>query len=384
MTRTPPFRIVDCTLREGEQFAQAAFDTDQRLRIARELDAFGADVIELTSPAASPRALRDAKRIAELGLAAEVAVHVRCHPDDARAALESGADAIHVVLGTSPALRHHSHGRDVDEILAAARDVLPGLREAGRVVRFSCEDAFRTPLRELLRIVQAVEALGVDRIGLADTVGAATPRQVDERVGIVRQAIDCDLEFHGHNDGGCAIANLWAAYRAGATHLDVTVLGIGERNGICSLGGLVARALQSQPELVDGYDLTRLPVLDALVADAVGIEIPFNACLTSPTAFAHKAGLHTNAVLRAPETYESIDPAVVGRSRDVLVAHALVGRHAIAARARSLGLCLEGASLRAATLAVKALADAGPPSDPQIERVLREHADLHPNLENPV
>ena len=368
-------RIVDCTLREGEQFAHAAFDTDIRLRIARALDAFGVDVVELTSPAASERAAQDAASIAGLGLRAQTAVHIRCHAADAEAALACGVDAVHVAYGTSPHLRRHSHGRGIEEILAAAREVLPPLVEAGRTVRFSCEDAFRTPPRDVVRVAQAVEELGIHRIGLADTVGAASPSEVTERVALLRRVVDCDLEFHGHNDGGCAVANLWAAYRAGASHLDVTVLGIGERNGICPLGGLVARASIEEPGALERFEIDRLAALDELVATALDMPIPFNACITSPTAFVHKAGLHTNAVLRDPSTYESIDPRRFGRERSLLVAHPLVGRNLVRDRARELGLRLEGSPLARATTELKAMSERATPDPSAVEELLRRHAN---------
>jgi len=380
MPLTPTFRVVDCTLREGEQFARAAFKSEERVAIARALDEFGVDVIELTSPVASPRAAADLERVARLDLRAQIAAHVRCRRDDAERALACGVGALHLVLGTSPKLREHSHGRDLEGIAGTLRDVLPALRGRGVTLRFSCEDAFRTPLRDLLRIVQAVEDLGVDRIGLADTVGVATPDEVHERVSLVRRAVDCDIEFHGHNDGGCAIANVWAAYRAGATHLDVTVLGIGERNGIAPLAGLVARAAQSEPTSLERFALAGLTALDELVARAIGIEVPFNACITSPTAFAHKAGLHTKAVLSEPSTYESLDPLAFGRRRDVLVEHCLVGRHAVRRRAQDIGLELEGHALECATRELKALADDGSPEAAAVEALLRRHAAASPAL----
>lgn len=374
MPTVTPFQIVDCTLREGEQFALTRFTSEQRVEIARALDAFGVDVIELTSPRASPRAAADLATVAGLGLAAQVATHVRCRIDDAEAALASGVDAVHLLYGTSLRLREHSHGADLSAILASARQVIPLLLDAGVTVRFSCEDAFRTPLPDLLRVAQAVEDLGVHRIGLADTVGVATPDEVAQRVHVLRQAVDCDLEFHGHNDGGCAVANLWAAYRAGASHLDVTVLGIGERNGIAPLSGLVARAMQSAPALLAPYRLALLPTLDSLVAAAVGVDVPFNSCITGATAFTHKAGLHTKAVLAEPSCYESLDPQAFGLRRDVLIAHTLVGRHALARHAASLGIALDDAALTRATAALKALADVAAPDASAVDALLRLHA----------
>jgi homocitrate synthase len=371
--------IVDCTLREGEQFAHAAFSSEQRVEIARRLAAFGVETVELTSPRASPRAARDFAAIAALGLPVRIAAHVRCERGDVDAALAAGAKALHLFFGTSRALQTHSHGRSVDELVALAREVVPAARAGAKVVRVSCEDAFRTPVREVLKVAQALEDLGVDRVGLADTVGAATPDEVASVVSIVRRAVDCDIEFHGHNDGGCAIANVWAAHRAGATHLDTTVLGIGERNGIASLSGLVARAAQSQPELLAGFALEHLVDLDRYVARSIGIDVPFNACITSPTAFAHKAGLHGKAVLADPSTYESLDPRAFGIEREVLAAHALVGRHVLAHRARALGLALDADALANAANELKTRADDTQLSNDDVADVLRRHAASTPH-----
>ena len=175
---------------------------------------------------------------------------------------------------------------------------------------------------------------------------------------------------------GAGAAGAWAAWRAGATHLDTTVLGIGERNGIASLGGLVARACQSAPETVERFALERLAGLDALVAGAVGVDVPFNACITGPTAFAHKAGLHAKAVLADPTSYESLDPARFGLEREVLLGHTLVGRHGVAARARDLGLELSGSVLTDATRRLKSLADGGTLTPDCVDAVLRSHATV--------
>ena len=153
-------------------------------------------------------------------------------------------DGVDVVIGTSSQLRQFSHGKSIDEIIDLAAEVLTWIRAQAPDIelRFSTEDSFRSEEAELLRVYLAVDQLGVvNRLGIADTVGIATPTQVARLVGTLRRLTHCDIEFHGHNDSGCAIANAFAALEAGATHIDTTVLGIGERNGITPLGGFVAR-----------------------------------------------------------------------------------------------------------------------------------------------
>lgn len=369
------FALVDCTLREGEQFATAHFTSSQRLAIAEALDAFGIEYIELTSPAASPQSAHDLEQIARRGLRARILTHTRCHLDDARRAVECGAQGVNLLFATSATLRAAGHGRGLDEILAQAAEVIAYLRGQGVEVRFSCEDSFRSELPDLLRIYSAVEGMGARRVGLADTVGIATPRQVYAIVGAVRAAVGCEIEFHGHNDSGCAVANAFCAYEAGATHLDVTVLGIGERNGIASLAGMVARFASIAPVLVERYDLAMLPEIDRLVAGMVGVSIPFDAPISSPTAWHHKAGLHTHAVLNDPRSYEAIDPAMFGRARTVAVGHRLVGWHAVAERARELGIYMGQAQARRAAARLKSLADDGPLDNEDVDAVLYEYAE---------
>src|SRR5256884_1410793 len=226
------FKIIESTLREGEQFAPAHFTPAQKVAIAQMLDQFGVDYLELTSPCASPQSEADLRTVAALPLQAKVLTHVRCHLDDARVAVGTGADAIDVLFGPSSAMRAFSNGKTVDEIIDGGTDVVRYIQSQGLEVRFSSEDSFRSEPRDLLRVYQAIDRLHPQRVGLADTVGIATPNQVFELVSMVRKAVDCDIEFHAHNDTGCAIANAFAALEAGATHIDTTVLGIGGRTGL--------------------------------------------------------------------------------------------------------------------------------------------------------
>ncbi len=367
--------LLDTTLREGEQFATARFTSAQRLALAEALDAFGVEYLELTSPAASPQSARDLQTIASRGLRARVLTHVRCHLDDARMAVECGAQGVNMLYATSEQLRHVSHGRSLAQIVEEAALVIAYLKDHAVEIRFSCEDTFRTDLEELIRIYRAVADLGVHRVGLADTVGIATPRQVYEVVSQVRAAVDCDIEFHGHNDAGCAVANAFCALEAGATHIDVTVLGIGERNGIASLSGMVARLASLDPQLVAHYDVAMLPELDAIVAGMVGVPIPFDAPISSPYAFHHKAGLHTKAVLADPRSYEVLDPRLFGRDRTVAVAHRLVGWHAVAERGRELGIYLSEPAARQAAARIKALGDEHELDSTTVDEILYEYAE---------
>ncbi|KAI4135573.1 MAG: hypothetical protein LQ341_005857 [Variospora aurantia] len=269
------FQIIESTLREGEQFANAFFDTETKVKIARALDEFGVEYIELTSPASSEQSRRDCETIAKLGLKAKILTHVRCNLDDARLAVETGVDGVDVV---------------------------------------------------------AVDKIGVTRVGIADTVGVATPREVYDLVRTLRGVVRCDIECHFHNDTGCAIANAYCALEAGATHVDT------------------ARMLTQDREYVKSkYDLTKLKAVEDLVADAVEVNVPFNNPVTGFCAFTHKAGIHA--------TYEIINPADFGMQRYVHFASRLTGWNAIKSRCDQLGLNMTDAQIKQCTAKIKAMAD---------------------------
>jgi homocitrate synthase len=244
---------------------------------------------------------------------------------------------------------------------------------AGLEVRFSAEDAFRSEVQDLIRVYQAAERMGVHRVGIADTVGIAGPRQVYALVREVRRAVRCDIGFHGHNDTGCAIGNAFEALAAGATHVDVSVLGIGERVGITSLGGLVARMFSVDPQSVaQRYRLGQLRELERVVARVTGIEVPFNNYVTGETAYSHKAGMHLKSMMSNPGSYEIIPPEAFGLTRRLILGSRLTGRHAIAYRAREMGITFGESELKAITRRIKELADKGELSEAQIDEVLRE------------
>jgi homocitrate synthase len=372
------FAIIESTLREGEQFAGAFFTPEQKVQIATALDEFGVEMLELSSPLASAQSDADVRMIVGLKLKATILTHIRCNREDALRALDTGVGGLDVVIGTSPALRKHSHGKTIDEIIDMARDVLCFIRQQAPhiILRFSTEDSFRSDEADLLRVYLAVAQLGVvNRLGVADTVGIATPSQVTQLVAQLRRLTRLDVEFHGHNDSGCAIANAYAALEAGATHIDTTVLGIGERNGITPLGGLIARLyMLNRPQITAKYRLDRLYAIDHMVAEMVGVSVPFNNYITGATAFTHKAGIHTKAVLAAPETYESIDPADFGLKRDVQIGHRLTGWNAVRSRAQELGLSLTDAQIKQATQRIKALADQRPLGTDDVDDLLRAWA----------
>lgn len=376
-SRISNFNIIESTLREGEQFANAFFDTKTKIEIAKLLDDFGVEYIELTSPAASEQSRLDCIAISKLGLKAKILTHTRCHMDDARLAVETGVDGIDVVIGTSSLLRKFSHGKDIEAIIKQATEVIQYIQSKGLQVRFSSEDSFRSDIVDLLQIYRAVDRLGVDRVGIADTVGCADSRQVYNLVSTLRSVVTCDIECHFHNDTGCAIANAYAALEAGATHIDTSVLGIGERNGITPLGGLVARMYVADKEgVMAKYKLDKLRELENYVADAVQIQVPFNNYITGYCAFTHKAGIHAKAILNNPSTYEILKPDDFGMTRYVSIGHRLTGWNAVKNRSDQLNLNLTDEIIKRVTSNIKELADIRPLTIEEVDVLLRNERKL--------
>ncbi|KAL8691521.1 MAG: hypothetical protein Q9218_003264 [Villophora microphyllina] len=278
------------------------------------LDDFGVDYIELTSPAASEQSRRDIEAICKLGLKAKILTHVRCHMGDAKLAVETGVDGLDLVIGTSELLREHSHGKNMSQILESAIEVINYVKSKGLEVRFSSEDSFRSDLVDLLTLYKGVDALGVNRVGIADTVGCATPRQVYDLIRTLRGVVGCDIETHFHNDTGCAIANAFVALEAGATRAshDLHIYRIDTKDdqmlilrflGLASetelqkpLGGLMARMIVSDHDYVTGkYKLHKLKEVGAtmdgelakiedFVAANVQVNVPFNNPVTGVCA----------------------------------------------------------------------------------------------------
>ncbi|AJV08153.1 AQG_2a_G0007810.mRNA.1.CDS.1 [Saccharomyces cerevisiae] len=380
------FQLIDSTLREGEQFANAFFDTEKKIEIARALDDFGVDYIELTSPVASEQSRKDCEAICKLGLKAKILTHIRCHMDDARVAVETGVDGVDVVIGTSKFLRQYSHGKDMNYIAKSAVEVIEFVKSKGIEIRFSSEDSFRSDLVDLLNIYKTVDKIGVNRVGIADTVGCANPRQVYELIRTLKSVVSCDIECHFHNDTGCAIANAYTALEGGARLIDVSVLGIGERNGITPLGGLMARMIVAAPDYVRSkYKLHKIRDIENLVADAVEVNIPFNNPITGFCAFTHKAGIHAKAILANPSTYEILDPHDFGMKRYIHFANRLTGWNAIKSRVDQLNLNLTDDQIKEVTAKIKKLGDVRPLNIDDVDSIIKDfHAELSTPFLKPV
>jgi homocitrate synthase len=364
------FNFIDSTLREGEQFRGTHFSIDDKREIATLLDQFGVEYMELSTPVASPQSADAIRALADTRRRYKLLTHIRADMDDAKLAVDCGIDGADVYIGTSNYMREYSHGKSLEQVIEIGQEVIAFLSAQKIETRFSTEDTFRSNFADVMTVYRAMDLAGVDRVGVADTVGIADPMQTYNLISNLRDVVNCDIEFHGHNDSSCAVANAFCALQAGATHIDTTVLGIGERNGITAMGALVGRLYTCDKALVAKYDLCLLPEIEGVVAEKLGIDIPYNTPITGEVAFHHKAGVHTNAVLKNPMTYEAINPEDFGMSRVIDVAHRLVGRNAIREYAARSGLDLPEDILNLATAQVKLMADEGPITLEDVDSIL--------------
>jgi 2-isopropylmalate synthase len=352
-------RIFDTTLRDGEQTAGVCFSARDKLEIAERLAALGVDVIEAGFPVNSPEESAAVAEVAANVRGATICALARAVPKDVAAAGEAlrfaPARRIHVFVNASDMQLAHQLQKTRAQVVAMAAAMVRSAREFTDDVEFSPMDATRADPEFVAELVRAVLAAGAGAVNLPDTVGFATPDQVEAMFrGLVARVPETEaavLSFHGQDDLGLATANSLAAIAAGARQVEVTVNAIGERAGNTSLEE-VALALRVHGErlgVATGLDTTGIFSLSQLVAERSGIAVPPNKAVVGRNAFRHASGIHQDGVLKQRETYEVIDPAWIGHpTGSEIVLGKLSGRAGFAARVAGLGLALGEAELERA------------------------------------
>ena len=325
----PSVVISDTTLRDGEQMPGVAFTVAEKLELARRLDAAGVPLIEAGYPIVSAAEAAAIREIVGLGLDAVVQVIARPVGTDIDAAVKTGAQSVALFIGTSDV---HVVGKLHTKRDAVLRRIETGVRDvksAGRHVVFAAEDATRTSPDFLLSAFQVAAEAGADAVAVADTVGVATPRLIADLVRRTASAVEIPIGVHCHDDLGLATANSLAALLAGASAVQCSLLGIGERAGNAPLEEVVL-ALEVAYDFRTGLDLTRLRSLAGYVEGLIGSPCPPNKAVVGANAFAHESGLHLDGITREPRTYEPYPPELLGAQRRfVFGKHS--GRRAIAA-----------------------------------------------------
>jgi isopropylmalate/homocitrate/citramalate synthase len=331
-------RILDSTLREGEQHPGVSFTIKQRIQIAWMLDSFGVDQIEI-SPVVSSDHAQATKTIIKQGLRADIVAHTRAIKSDVDIAIDCGATWVATYMGISDI--HISAKLKItrEEAKARALEVADYIKSHGLKSRFTMEDASRTDPAFLLEMCKEMNKRGIERISIPDTVGIMRPRGMYNLVKMVRDSIDTSrtsLDVHCHNDLGLALANALAGCEAGADQIHTTIDGFGERTGIPSLAE-TAVALMLVYNSNNDHRLHMLKDLSKTIAEYVNMPVPESKPIVGDSAYKHKAGTHLAAILRNPAAYEIIEPKIVGNRRKIVFGE-LAGKNGAAYLLSLLGL----------------------------------------------
>ena len=331
-------RILDSTLREGEQHPGVSFSNKQRIQIAWMLDSFGVDQIEI-SPIVSEDHHEATKVIMKQGLTADIVAHVRAIRSDVDRALDCDTEWVATYMGISDIHLVAKLRISREEAKIRALEVVDYIKSHGLKSRFTMEDASRTDPEFLLDMCKEMNQKGIERISIPDTVGIMRPRGMYNLVKLVYDHIDTSkttLDVHCHNDVGLALSNALAGCDAGADQIHTTIDGLGERTGIPTLAE-TAVALNLIYKSNNNFRLHMLKDLSRTISDYTNIPIHESKPLVGDSSYKHKAGTHLAAILRNPSAYEIIEPKLVGNRRKIVFGE-LSGKNGSAYLLSLLGL----------------------------------------------
>ena len=359
--------IFDTTLRDGEQSPGASMNLSEKLDVASALAELGVDVIEAGFAISSPGDFESVREISKLIKGVSVCSLSRCRDADIDCAWDALQYAenprIHVVLATSSIHREHKLRKTEDEIIEMAVAGVKRARLHCGNVEFSAEDAARTDIDYLCRVVEAVINVGATTVNIPDTVGYTTPIEMFARIETLRNRVPnidkAVISVHCHNDLGMAVANSLAAVHAGAGQIECCINGLGERAGNCALEEVVM-ALKIREDFYHAktrINTKRLVATSRLVSTVTGLRVPRNKAVVGQNAFAHESGIHQDGVIKNPTTYEIMKPEDVGFQKSEIVLGKHSGRAALVDRAKHLGYSLVAEQLDAVFEEFKKLAD---------------------------
>lgn len=360
-------KIFDTTLRDGEQSPGCSMNLPEKLEMARQLDRLGVDIIEAGFAIASPEDFKSVQAIASIIKDAKVISLARALKKDIDRAYEAvkGAahPAIHVFLATSDVHMEYKLRMTREQVLAQTREMVAYAKSLCGHVEFSAEDASRSDRAFLAEVFSTAVEAGATVLNAPDTVGYVTPQEMFDMISYLKQNVrgveNVDISTHCHNDLGLAVANSMAAIAAGATQVECTVNGIGERAGNASLEEIVM-GIKTRRDFygVDcNIDTRQIYRTSKLLSSITGVPIAPNKAIVGANAFAHESGVHQHGMMANRNTYEIMTPESVGIAQTTMVLGKHSGKHAFSERIRELGFEVEGEELEKAFARFKEVAD---------------------------
>ena len=360
-------RIFDTTLRDGEQSPGCSMNLQEKIRMARQLESLGVDIIEAGFPIASDGDFQAVRAISEICETATVAALCRTTELDIARAAEALKKAkksrIHTFVATSDIHLEYKLQKTRAQVLEMTRNAVRLAKNHASEVEFSAEDATRSDVDFICEVFATAVEEGATVLNVPDTVGYTLPNEYSNLIRTVKERVvgtrDVTISVHCHNDLGLAVANSLAAVEAGARQVECTINGIGERAGNASLEELVMALVVREDKMPFAHNIetTQIYPTSQLLSSIISFGVQPNKAIVGRNAFAHEAGIHQHGVLSNPLCYEIMTPQSVGVPSNDIVLGKHSGRHALLARYNELGVELDGAEINEVYQKFTALAD---------------------------